>query len=102
MLPSREFVTQPRMAKLLRFFVEESVRTDFKPINPRLIATHALGLEEGFNPTQSAYVRVNVARLWRAVEKYNARYDGVDPVVLEITPGPDRVIVKEAARVAEG
>jgi len=102
MLQSREMVTQPRIARMLRFFVEESVRNGFEPINQRLIATHALGLEEGFNPSQSAYVRVNMARLRRAVEKYFTRYRGVDPLAFEITTGPYRLVVLETNNAGDG
>lgn len=102
MLQSREIVTQPRIARMLRFFVEESVRNGFEPINQRLIATQALGLEEGFNPSQSAYVRVNMARLRRAVEKYFTRYGGVDPLAFEITSGPYRLVVSDANHAGNG
>jgi len=102
MLQSREIATQPRIARMLRFFVEESVRNGFEPINQRLIATHALGLEKGFNPSQSAYVRVNMARLRRAVEKYFTRYRGVDPLSFEITTGPYRLVVQDTNNAGNG
>jgi hypothetical protein len=102
MLLSREIVAQPRIARMLRFFVEESARNGFEPINQRLIATHALGLPDTFNPTQSASVRVNMARLRRAVERYFTRHGGVDPLAFEITPGPYRLVVTKASHAGNG
>jgi hypothetical protein len=97
MLQSREIATQPRIARMLRFLVEESVRNGFEPISQRLFASHALGLPDNFNPTLSAAVRVNMARLRRAVENYFTRHGGVDPLAFEITPGPYRLVVTKAS-----
>ena len=92
MVRAVEFAVRPRAARMLRFFVEESIRTGFAPITQRVIATQALGLDEDFNPTQSALVRVNVSRLRRAIELYFAGSGRHDPVVFELTPGPYRIL----------
>jgi hypothetical protein len=99
MLRSREFLVRPRIMRLLRYFVEASIQTGFEPINQRLIATQALGLSDDFNPNLSAYVRVNIARLRKAIDCYYAGSGRHDPLVFEITRGPYRLI---AARITPG
>lgn len=96
MLESRLFVVRPRMAAILRFFVEESLRNGGEAINQRLIATHALGLPSDFRPTKSAYVRTHVTRLRQALDDYYASVGRDDPIIFSITPGPYRLVVAEA------
>jgi hypothetical protein len=93
MLQSRCFAARPRSATLLRYFVEESLRNDHAPIGQRLIAVHGLGFDAGFSPARSAEVRVKVARLRKAIERYYAGPGRGDPVVLSISPGPYRLVV---------
>ena len=94
MLRTGIFASRPRSGGLLRYFVEESIRNGFSPINQRLIATHGLGFDAGFNPTRSAEVRVKVARLRKALDRYYAGPGRGDPVVLTITQGPYRLVPK--------
>lgn len=96
MLESRLFVVRPRMAAMLRFFVEESLRNGGSAINQRLIATHALALPSDFRPTKSSSVRTHVARLRQALGEYYSTVGRDDPVIFSITPGPYRLVVTEA------
>lgn len=96
MLESRLFVVRPRMAAMLRFFVEESLRNGGAAVNQRLIATHALALPSDFRPTKSAYVRTHVTRLRQALGDYYATVGRDDPIIFSITPGPYRLVVTEA------
>ena len=96
MLDSRLFVVRPRMATLLRFFVEESVRNGGEPITQQSIANHALPLPDDFQPTKSAYVRTHVTRLRRALRDYYATTGRDDPLIFNLTPGPYRLIITEA------
>ena len=98
MLDSRLFVVRPRMATLLRFFVEESSRNGGDPITQQSIAAHALPLPDDFQPTKSAYVRTHVARLRRALRDYYATTGRDDPIIFSLTPGPYRLIVTEVQR----
>lgn len=100
MLESRLFVVRPRMAAMLRFFVEESFRNGGTAVNQRLIATHALGLPSDFRPTKSAYVRTHVTRLRQALDDYYASVGRDDPIIFSITPGPYRLVVTEAQPAA--
>jgi TolB-like protein len=100
MLHAAEFEVRLRASRMLRFFIEESLRNGFKPITQRAIATHALGLDEDFNPTLSGLVRVNVRRLRKAVELYFSGTGRHDPVVFELTPGPYRILATRNTRAA--
>jgi len=91
MVRSVEFAVRPRAARMLRFFIEESIHNGFEPITQRAIATQVLGLAEDFNPTQSALVRVNVGRLRKAIKRYFAGSGRHDSVVFELTSGPYRI-----------
>jgi len=102
MLDRRFFVVRPRMASLLRFFVEESLRQDGGPIAQQAIATHALSLPDGFQPTKSSYVRTQVTRLRQAVLDYYATVGRDDPIIFSVTPGPYRLIVTEAEPTGVG
>lgn len=97
MLQSREFLTHPRAARILRFIVEESVRNGFKPISQRQIAKHALELGDGFDPNQTAHVRVNISRVRRIISTYYASSGIHDAVRLGVTTGPYRLQVAESA-----
>jgi len=100
MLESRLFVVRPRMASLLRFFVQESLRNGGAAINQQLIATHALALPSDFRPTKSAYVRTHVTRLRQALRDYYATVGRDDPIIFSITPGPYRLVVTTAQPAA--
>jgi hypothetical protein len=100
MLDRRFFVVRPRMASLLRFFVEESLRQDGGPIAQQAIATHALSLPDGFQPTKSSYVRTQVTRLRQAVIDYYDTVGRDDPIIFSVTPGPYRLVVTEARGLA--
>lgn len=95
MLASRLFIVRPRMAGLLRFFVEESLRNGGEAISQGLIASHALALPGDFQPTRSGYVRTHVTRLRQALEDYYSTVGRDDPIVFSITPGPYRLVVTE-------
>jgi hypothetical protein len=96
MLESRLFIVPPRMAAMLRFFVEESLRNGGIAINQRLIATHALALPSDFRPTKSVCVRTHVARLRQALGEYYGTVGRDDPIIFSITPGPYRLVITEA------
>jgi hypothetical protein len=98
MLASRLFVVRPRMAALLRFFVEESLRNGGGPISQQSIAAHALPLPDDFQPTKSAYVRTHVARLRRALRDYYATTGRHDPLTFSLTQGPYRLVATQAKR----
>ena len=93
-LRSAEFAVRRSTGRLLRFFVEETLRHGPGPITQRQIATHALGLQDGFNPSKTAHVRVVVRRLRNALGSYYASTGQDDPVIFRLTPGPYRLIAE--------
>lgn len=92
MLRSRVFAERPRSAELLRYFVEQSIRNGFAPISQRAIAADALGHSADFSPAQSAAVRVKMARLRDALDRWYQGPGRGDPVVLGISGGPYRLV----------
>lgn len=93
MLCSSVFVGRQRMKRVLGYFVEESMQNGHQPIEQRQIADGALGLTDDFRPSQSAYVRVTLARLRRLIERYYEGPGRNDSVRLEISRGPYRLLV---------
>lgn len=90
---SQVFASRPRSTQILRFLVEESIRNGFKPVSQRLIATHGLGFSDDFSPSRSAEVRVKIARLRDAINRYYEGPGRHDPVVLGVSQGPYRLLV---------
>lgn len=96
MLRSSVFVGRQRMMRVLGYFVEESMQNGHQPIEQRQIAGGGLGLADDFSPSQSAYVRVTLARLRRLIERYYEGPGRNDTVRLGITRGPYRLVVAAA------
>lgn len=94
MLRSEVFRLRRSSAHLLRFLVEESLRSGFAPIGQRELALHALGLANDFSPHKSAHVRVAVGRLRDALAAFYASHGTDDQVIFELTSGPYRLEAK--------
>jgi len=92
MLRSRVFAERPRSAELLRYFVEQSIRNGFTPISQRAIAADALGRGDVFSPARSAAVRVKMARLRDAIDRWYRGPGRGDPVMLAVSGGPYRLV----------
>lgn len=99
MLRSEVFRPRRTSSHLLRFFVEESLRSGFGPISQRALAVHALGLADDFTPQKSAHVRVAVARLRDALEAFYETHGADNEVVFEVSSGPYRLGAKAVAAV---
>lgn len=95
-LRSKVFAGRRSAARLLRFFVEESVRGGYQPISQLQIAKHALGLRDEFSPSKSAHVRVVMKRMRTALEAYYALLGKDDALIFRVTPGPYRLLVEPA------
>lgn len=92
MLLSSVFASRPRCSQMLQFFAEESIRNGFAPLSQHLIATHGLGFGADFSPARSAEVRVKVARLRVALQRYYRGPGRDDPIVLSISRRPYRLV----------
>lgn len=92
MLQSRVFTTRPRSAAMLRYFVEESIRNGFAPLDQEVIATRGLGLDGGVRPGRNAEVRARVARLREVIGRYYSAMGPEDPVVFDVVQEPYRLV----------
>jgi len=97
MLATHFFVIRPRMSRLLRFIVEEHLRTDGEPVDQRSIAMSAMDLPDNFHPSRDARVRTSVMRLRKSLADYYATVGCDDPVTFSVTPGPYRLEVERRA-----
>jgi len=91
MLRSEVFRKRRGSSQLLRFLVEESLRSGFAAIGQRELAVHALGLADDFSPQKSAHVRVAVGRLRSALHAYYTTQGMDDPVIFDVASAPYRL-----------
>lgn len=76
-----------QLANFLNFVVEEALAGRGDRIKAYTIATAALGRGETFDPQTDPIVRVEAARLRRALRAYYANGGADDPVVIELPIG---------------
>jgi tetratricopeptide (TPR) repeat protein len=77
----------PQLAAFLRFVVEATLRGDSDRIKGYTIAIEALGRSDDFDPQSDPIVRVEAARLRRAIERHYAGPGADDPVVIDLPRG---------------
>ncbi|GJD49123.1 hypothetical protein OPKNFCMD_1853 [Methylobacterium crusticola] len=78
LLRTPPFVRSPKLARFLRFVVEEELAGRGLTIKAYTIATQALGRGSDFDPSLDPSVRVEAGRLRRALEEAYARHgDGI-------------------------
>jgi len=86
-LDSRAFRTSPQLTAFLRFVVEAELAGGPERIKGYTIAVEALGRGEDFDPQTDPIVRVEAARLRRALERYYAEAGDAEPVVIDLPRG---------------
>ena len=86
-LASREFVQSVRLAKLLRFIVEETLADRGDALKEYAIALDVFGRDESFDPQSSSIVRVEASRLRGKLERFYAVEGKMDPVRIDLPPG---------------
>jgi tetratricopeptide (TPR) repeat protein len=86
-LHSDPFRTSPQLASFLRFVVTATLSGRSDIIKGYTIAIEALGRSEDFDPQSDPIVRVEAARLRRALERYYAQSGAAEPVVIELPRG---------------
>jgi len=84
---SSHFRASPQLAAFLRFVVEAVLAGAGGRIKGYTIAVEALGRDASFNPQTDPIVRVEAARLRRALERYYADEGANDPVVIDLPRG---------------
>jgi TolB-like protein len=83
-IASDVFRSSPQLAAFLRFVVETSLRGKAERIKAYTIGTDALGRRGSFDPQADPIVRVEAARLRRAIKRYYAGAGATDPIVIEL------------------
>ena len=86
-LASDVFRASPQLAAFLRYVVEATLRGEADRIKGYTIATGALGRDETFDPQTDPIVRVEAARLRRAIRRYYAGAGAGDTVQIELQLG---------------
>ena len=84
---SRPLDASPRLRSFLRFVVEAALAGHSQRLKGYTVGVEALGRDESFDPQTDPIVRVEAARLRRALARYYSG-DGVrDPVVIYLPRG---------------
>ncbi len=86
-LASAPFSKSAQLTNFLRFVVEETLAGRSERIKAYTIATAALGRDESFDPQADPIVRVEAARLRRALKTYYADGGAAQPIVIELPTG---------------
>ena len=86
-IASAAFRSAPRLAAFLRFVVEMTLAGQSDRIKGYTIGAQALGRGESFDPQADPIVRVEAARLRRALARYYGGAGRDDPVVIELPRG---------------
>ncbi|HVZ51193.1 MAG TPA: hypothetical protein VG986_04455 [Pseudolabrys sp.] len=86
-LASPTFSKSAQLSSFLRYVVEETLAGRGGGIKAYTIGVDALGRDAGFDPQSDAIVRVEAARLRRALETYFAGVGRDDPIVVELPTG---------------
>ncbi len=84
---SPPFRKSAQLTNFLRFVVEETLAGRGDRIKAYTIATAALGRDETFDPQADPIVRVEAARLRRALRSYYANGGADDAIVVELPTG---------------
>jgi adenylate cyclase len=86
-LASPEFQRAPMLCDFLRFVVQRTVAGRGQEIKGYTVATEAMGRKADFDADKDTIVRIQAARLRRALERYYLTIGGQDPVRIDIPKG---------------
>lgn len=84
---SQNFSKSAQLTSFLRYVVEETLAGRGHSIKAYTIGVDALGRNASFDPQSNAIVRVEAARLRRALEGYFVGEGRNDPIVIELPVG---------------
>ena len=87
MLASDVFRASPQLAAFLRYVVEATLRGEAERIKGYTIAVEALRRDDTFDPQTDPIVRVEAARLRRAMSRYYAAAGRNEAVQIELPLG---------------
>ena len=84
---SSELGKSPQLVSFLRFVVDAALSGHSRQIKAYTIATDGFGRDARFDPQADPIVRVEAARLRRALEHYYTNGGSNDPVLIELPRG---------------
>lgn len=84
---SEVFRGSPQLVAFLRYVVEATLRGDAERIKGYTIALEAFGRDETFDPQTDPIVRVEAARLRRAINRYYAGAGSREAIQIELPLG---------------
>ena len=84
---SEPFRPSAQLQVFLRFVVEATLKGEAERISAFTIAVEAFGRDQDFNPQSDPIVRVEAARLRRAIEAYYGGPGSDDPVEIVVPRG---------------
>lgn len=87
MLASPIFKRSPRLSRLFRHVVEQSLRGEDYKVKEYSIAVEAFGKPETFDPRVDSVVRVAARQLRAKLEHYYGTDGRLDPILIRFRPG---------------
>lgn len=84
---SEGFRTSPQLVAFLRFVIDSTLAGASDRIKGYTIAVEALGRPDNFDPQTDPIVRVEAARLRRALERYYADRGAEEPIIITLPRG---------------
>ncbi|TYC75361.1 adenylate cyclase [Stappia sp. BW2] len=86
-LKSPDFTVPDRVADFLRYVVEETLAGREEGIKAFTVAVDVFGRDDSFDPQSDPVVRIEAARLRRALERYYLLSGRSEPILIEIPKG---------------
>ena len=97
LLASRDLDVSSRGRALLRFMVGETLANRLESLSLATIARRVFRRGEDFDSNLDPAVRIEVARLRRALDRYNRLAGAEDPVCISLPPGASVPVARWAA-----
>jgi hypothetical protein len=101
-LSSETFRGSPQLGSFLRYVVEAKLRGEAERIKGYTIAVEALGRDDTFDPQSDPIVRVEAARLRRAIGRYYEGANGQETVRIELPLGSYVPVFRSVDTAEEG
>lgn len=101
-LRSPTFARAPRMRRLLKFLVDETLGGRASGLKEYTIGVSVYGKPADFEPSASAVIRVEMGRLRKLLMQYRVEHGERDPIVLDIPKGSYAPLFSPALCAAPG
>jgi hypothetical protein len=92
----REFRRAPVLSRLFKFLVEATLDGSAARLKAYTVAVDALGRPESFDAQSDSYVRVQMGRLRKLIERHYTDHAPTDGLAIQFEPGSFRVRLARA------